>query len=273
MKDSGLALIKKNNIPMLAVDLFAQTGKAEAFFATRQGGCSEGICGTMSLNIFKKMNDPYARQNFDIFCSAIGVEPRVLVANHETHTDIVTVVDKESIKQDVFDTTEYVDADGMVTNSKDICLFLYASDCAMLFFLDPKKEALGACHAGWVGSINGIIGKTVCLMTQEYGSDPQDILVAISPTIGPCCYCVDASRYEKILAYDPRLDEFVEKKDGVYFLDLTAINQFVVMQTGIPKQNITASRLCTSCCADLFHSYRRDEGKNGVNGAFLRLLP
>jgi YfiH family protein len=170
------------------------------------------------------MDDPHARQNFDIFCSAIDVELRVLVANHETHTDIVTFVGKESIKQDVFDTKAYVDADGMVTNSKGICLFLYASDCAMLFFLDPKKEALGACHAGWVGSVNGIIDKTVSMMRQEYGSDPQYILVAISPTIGPCCYYVDASRYEKIFAYDPKLDGFIEKKDGVYFLDLPAIN-------------------------------------------------
>ena len=267
-----LEYVDVNGVPMLSATNLNSTGRVQAYFSTRIGGVSEGIPGALNLNIFKKIDQANAPANFDVFCGALGFDKSILVANRETHTNIVTFPDKHSVKANVFDPTQYIEADGMITKCRDICLFIYGSDCALFLLFDPKKDVIAAFHAGRAGSLNGIIGNVIRAMQERYGCNSDDILVAVSPSICQKCYCVDEPIRDEFLACDPLFSRFILQRGEKYHLDLHNINLRILTQAGIKKENIAISSYCTMCDKDLFHSYRRDKGANGVNGAIIRFV-
>lgn len=270
--DNRIGLVDINDVPVISAVNLNATGRVKAYFSTRLGGVSQGKCGAMNLNLFKDSDNANARINMKLFCSAIGVDPKILVANREKHTDIVTIVGKDSIKSDFYNPDLYQNADGMITNSRDVCLFVYSSDCAVFLFFDPINNVIAATHVGWRGSLNGIVGKTVQLMHDQFNCNAEDILVAVGPSIGPCCFEVDEAVKNLFLAYNSNFEKYIFKGTDKFHIDLHKINKQLLISSGIPECNIASSDYCTMCDDKLFHSFRREKGANGVNGAFLQLL-
>ena len=274
--ENGVKLIAKKDIPILAAENINHSGGAECYFSTRQGGVSTGNYGTMNLNLFKTNDNILnAQKNFGIFCNAIDVDVNSLVANREKHTGNVVVVDKTSIRPDFFDRDDYPEhIDGMVTQDSEITLFTYGADCMLLMFFDPVKKVIAVTHAGWKGSLNGIIPKTIKIMENEFKCFPSDILVALSPSIGQCCFEVDEPVKKLFEDYEKDFAKHISfrQEKSKYHIDLLGINMHLLESFGIMRSNIAYSIYCTMCDADLFHSYRRDKGDNGMNGAFIRLL-
>ena len=87
----------------------------------------------------------------------------------------------------------------MVTDKPGIILATSFADCVPLFFVDPVHKAIGNTHSGWRGTVGMIGKKTVDKMTEAFGCNPKDIKAAICPSIGPCCFEVDAPVYEEFL--------------------------------------------------------------------------
>ena len=110
-------------------------------------------------------------------------------------------------------------------------------------------------------------------MQTEFGSNPNDILAAIGPSIGQCCYEVDAPVYEKVMALtEIAPDECLQPKgEGKYMLDLWEVNRRVIMHAGVPDENIMVGRICTCCHNDLLFSHRVMGAKRGGMAAMMAL--
>jgi len=162
--------------------------------------------------------------------------------------------------------------DGLVTSERDLCLNTTHADCTGVLFLDPSKRIIAACHAGWRGTVDGVIRNTVTAMESEFGCCRGDILAAVTPGIKSCCFQVRGDVIDRInRAYDTGRKFYVRDDDEFYHVDLERITLYELYLSGIRSGNITVAEECTCCNESDFYSYRRDGRTVGVMNSFIRL--
>ena len=245
-------------------------------FSTRLGGVSRGDCESMNLS-YSRGDDPAAvRENFERFCGAIGVKAEnVVVSAQEHHINLynATAADRG---RGVTRPKGYADVDGLLTDEPDVVLCTQYADCVPLFFLDPVRRVAATSHAGWKGTAARIGAVTVERMAADYGCRREDILAAVGPSIGPCCFEVDAPVWEVFAA----MAEFApdgapacgrEDGGGKYHVDLWEMNRRILCAAGVRPEKIAVTDLCTRCHPDVFWSHRATGGRRGNLGAFLSL--
>ncbi len=164
------------------------------------------------------------------------------------------------------------DADALITNEPDILLASLYADCVPLYFYDPVRRVVGLAHAGWRGTVQEIARLTVEAMRQHFGSRPSELVAAIGPAIGACCYEVDEAVISKV---EPLLQELrtdgatlaedtlVPSEQGRARINLKEINRQIMIKAGILPTSIELSQMCTGCRTDLFFSHRMEQGGTG----------
>lgn len=242
-------------------------------FSTRLGGVSEGIYSSMNLS-FTRGDDPEkVRENFRRFCASIGVsEEQVVVSAQEHHTAIhnATAADRG---RGVTRERGYTDIDGLLTDEPGVVLCTQYADCVPLFFVDPVKRVVGTSHSGWKGTVARIGAVTVDRMCSDYGCDRRDILAAVGPSIGPCCFEVDTPVYEAfrdLREFDSRCFKALPKDK--FHIDLWEVNRRILETAGISPEHITVTDLCTRCRPDVFWSHRAAGGDRGSLAGFIALV-
>lgn len=149
--------------------------------------------------------------------------------------------------------------DGFVTNQPGCALMVTHADCQAAIFYDPIHHALGAVHAGWRGLVKEIYSNCISLMHKEFGSSPNDLLVAISPSLGPL--------NSEFINYKQEIPErFYRFKEGQCHFNLWEIARFELCSAGVLPENIQIAGLCTYQHDADFFSYRRDKtlGRNAT---------
>ena len=167
---------------------------------------------------------------------------------------------------------DYTDVDGMITDVPGIVLATFYADCVPLYFIDPVHHAIGLSHSGWRGTVQKIGAVTVRKMTEEYGSDPKDILAAVGPSICQDCYEVSedvAEEFRSAFAKEYRDRLFYRKENGKYQLNLWEANRIVFTEAGISEEHISMPGICTCCNPEFLFSHRASQGKRGNLAAFL----
>lgn len=244
-----------------------------AAFTTRMGGVSRGRYASMNMS-FSNGDDPAAvRENYDRLCGALGLSADRAVLSHQTHTNNLMVVTEKDAGYGITRPRPYDNIDGLITNCKNLPLVTQFADCVPLLFYDPVKEVIAASHAGWRGTVAEIGKKTVETMSVVFGCAPADIRVAIGPSIGKCCYEVDAPVVEgfSLLAYLDQRQILIPKENGKYMLDLWTANRLILEQAGIAPEHICVTDLCTCCHSQYFHSHRATGGSRGNLAAVIAL--
>jgi YfiH family protein len=154
-----------------------------------------------------------------------------------------------------------------------------------ILLVDPKNRAVAAVHAGWRGTLKRIVTKAIGKMQMQFGCKPADMLAAIGPSIGGCCYEVGTEVASEFRSQFPNAsDWFDELRTGEepnplqwlnmappghqprpknVLLDLRKANRAQLLDAGLREQNIVVSDLCTACRRDLFFSYRKEAGTTG----------
>lgn len=241
-------------------------------FSTRLGGVSKGIYESMNLSFTRGDEERAVRENFERFCTAIGVNAEQVVVSAQTHTTNVYVAHKEDCGRGVTRDRGYTDMDGLITDQAGVVLCTQYADCVPLFFVDPVRRVVGTSHSGWRGTVARIGAETVRRMQEEFGCDPHDILAAIGPSIGPCCFEVDAPVYEEF-AQMPLAREgcLVSDGGGKYHVDLWEINRRILLEAGLDESHITVTDLCTRCHPDVFWSHRATGGARGSLAGFIAI--
>ena len=120
--------------------------------------------------------------------------------------------------------------------------------------------AIGLAHGGWRGTAGRIALKTVRLMQEAFGVRPEQLLAAVGPSIGPCCYEVDGTVYEQAREFNAC---FTPASPGHWQLDLWEMNRLQLLQEGLKPENIMCAGICTADNRELFFSYRAEAGKTG----------
>lgn len=146
-------------------------------------------------------------------------------------------------------------ADGLITNQKNLTLLIRTADCLPVFFYDPLNEAVGLVHAGWRGSRDAIVVETVSAMTEYFGTQPQDIKVAFGPAISPAFYEVGREFLEY---FSSGVDVWGLKCT----LDLALVNRDQLESVGVRSENIHDCGICTYA-NERFFSYRREGATSG----------
>ncbi|MDI6602386.1 MAG: peptidoglycan editing factor PgeF [Thermoanaerobacteraceae bacterium] len=256
------------NIP--AFDL-AGNGNVITFFSTRNGGISEGIYSSLNLGIKKQDDIEKVEKNYEILCHKFNFNIDSLAFSDQIHKDNVLKVDCSHAGFPLHEQKIY-DTDALITNERELPLVTYYADCVPLYFFDPVNEAIGLAHAGWRGTMMRIGPKVVNRMVEEFGTNPNELLVAIGPSIGLCCYEVGQEVYDLFLnEFKKYKNWFTVKNNGRYSLDLKTCNRFQLEDAGVNLHNIYISNFCTSCNEHHFYSYRRDKGKTGLHCAIIML--
>lgn len=151
-------------------------------------------------------------------------------------------------------------ADASVTAVAGQLLAIETADCLPVLLVDPICRRVAAAHAGWRGTVARVAQQAVRSLVEQ-GSDPADLLAALGPAIGPCCYEVGSDVEEAFGPSGARF--FVNGPAAREHLDVTAANRAQLMEAGLAPDQIQSLDLCTRCREDLFYSYRRDRANAG----------
>lgn len=162
-------------------------------------------------------------------------------------------------------------ADAVITLRTDVFIGVDVADCVPILLYDKRLKAVGAVHAGWRGTASMILKKTVMKMTEEFGSSPLDIVIALGPAIKGCCYEVGEEVIEAVEKATGG-GNYYEQKAGKYHLDLQSANILQALESGILSNNIWASDYCTFCNPEKFYSYRYAKGKTGRQSGYIGAL-
>ncbi len=181
-----------------------------------------------------------------------GIEPKRTVMLNQVHGDAIVALDTYPDE----DLPWIAEADGLITTLPGLCLVIRTADCVPVFAFDPAKRVLGAVHSGWRGCRLGIAPKLIDLMASRYGSRPEDIRVAILPSIGPHSYTVG----EDVAAHFPGA---AVRRDGKIYLDLVKTIADPLVSMGVPRSGISTPAYCTMKDNDALFSHRMgDKGRN-----------
>lgn len=261
------------NLVFYQTPLLENTGLVCHAFTTRKAGVSSAPFANLNLALHTGDDREKVKENRKIISSVLGVEPNNWVAGKQVHGSQVRVVTEQEKGRGALDYGSALeDTDALITNIPGLVLTSYHADCVSILILDPNKKAIGVAHAGWRGTVDKIGIKTLQKMQEVYGSQLQDFLIAIGPSIGPCCFEVD----EKVLL--PWKENFpywqeITKPVGSnkWLIDLWETNKREFLELGVIEKNIAVTDLCTSCRTDLFFSYRAEKGRTGRMAALIAL--
>ena len=273
------SLRKVNDTQILELASFKKLPWLVHGFSTRTGGASVLASGERVLNLgFTEWDSrENVQQNRETFQSALGAAAATLVPLKQFHSAVVHSFEKAP--------AETCRGDASLTNTPGLLLGVQTADCVPILLVDPKKRAVAAIHAGWRGTLARIAQKTVGEMRAKFGCKPADILAALGPAIGGCCYEVGTELVTKFTSqFADAEDYFDELRTGEepnplqwlnmmppghqppaknVRLDLRKANRSQLLAAGLRDANIFVSELCTACHTDLLFSYRKDGGAAG----------
>lgn len=242
-------------------------------FSTRLGGVSGGEFTSMNMSFNRGDSDECVTENYRRLCAAIGTDFNNLVASAQDHHTYVRRVSSKDRGIGIYRPRDMESVDGLITNEKAVALVTYFADCTPVLLADTKKHAVGACHAGWRGTVGEIARITVERMREEFGTNPADIKAAIGPAISKCCYEVDEPVAQRFRELNLCTESIVfPKGEGKYMIDLLETNRQILLKAGVPEENIILSDVCTRCSSDLVWSHRATGGKRGGMCAILEIV-
>jgi YfiH family protein len=277
-----------NGLRILQVPAFTKFPWLIHGFSTVQGGVSQSSDQkVLNLGFTAWDNRQNVEANRRLFQSALGAKDFSLLPLKQIHSDLVREVETKKAEPFV--------ADASVTIRPNLLLAIQTADCVPILLVDPKKRAVAAIHAGWRGIIKRIAHKTVGHLQMHFASNPRDLLAAIGPSIGPCCYEVGtdiAANFLSQFADAPHLfDEFRtgdepnpiqwlnqmppghQPPPKNVFLDLRKANQSQLIAAGLRPENIFTSTLCTADRPDLLFSHRKQSTTSGRQLATIGIRP
>lgn len=246
-------------------------------FSTRHSGRSSAYGGA-ALNLgWTKEDDPAnVRANRASFVDSVGSPGTAmkLVTMRQVHSNVVQPVGPEAFTGEL-ETSEgkaVLEADGLITSTPGVLIAAGTADCVPVLVADPVHRAVGAFHAGWRGTVAGIVEKGIGMIREQYGSSSEDLIAVVGPSIGACCYTVGEEVREQFahnFTYGADLfrEEKAEATSSLY-VDLWRANRRQLLDSGVPQENITVIGECTGCTRmpngdRRYFSHRMEHGHAG----------
>lgn len=277
IKQNSVLLPGGEELEYLTFPLLEDTGLVRHLFTTRMGGVSEHEFATMNFSVDRGDTGKNVAANYERIAGVLGCSAGDMVASHQTHTTNIRRITSADRGKGIVRPRDYQDVDGLMTNERGIVLVTYYADCVPLFFVDVRNGAVGLAHSGWRGTAAGMGRQMVSAMRESYQTAPEDLLVAIGPSICRDCYEVGEDVAVRFMEEADKGDfkpAVVTRgaRPGKYQLDLWLANRLVLESAGVLRKNISMPDICTCHNGAYLFSHRASAGKRGTMGAFLGLL-
>lgn len=227
------------------------------------------------------------------FAASLGSNDWPMIAMRQSHFDAIHVLG------DARSPADPPRADALLTQTPGLLLAVQTADCVPILLVDTRRRAVAAVHAGWRGTLARIAQKALGKMRMEFGTRPADVIAAMGPSIGPCCYEVGPEVAQAFAAqFDAAREWFQGPFERLAFgeepnplpwltmmppghqpppprvqLDLRAANRRQLLDAGVAPSHIVVSPLCTACRTDLLFSYRREGAVTGRLMAAIGIRP
>lgn len=192
---------------------------------------------------------------------------------NQVHGAVVRNITLADTKTDLYHRLGY-EGDGMMTAIPGVTLVVFSADCIPVLLCDPVRKVIAAVHAGWRGTASGVVTVAVEQMKARYDCRPEDILAAVGPGIGPCCFETheDVPNAMMSAVASPALPYIKIKENGKFSVDLKGINAKRLELAGLDPANIAVSTDCTACMGGKYWSHRVMGDQRGSMAAMIELL-
>jgi YfiH family protein len=268
-------------------------------FSTRKGGLSRAYCaddapGELNLGFTAADDRDIVAQNRRLLVEAVtGDSSTPLVTLRQIHSSVLVLgASGDASRQSPWK------GDGLLTDQPGLLLGVQTADCIPVLVADRKRNAVAAFHAGWRGTVKRIVESGIGRLRMEFGSRPEDLIAAIGPGVGPCCYAVGdevLSSFESQFGYASELFHEVYATDPVrtrypmlfltqrapghsnigpsLHVDLVEANRRQLLAAGLKPGSIHSTGGCTSCHRELFFSHRASQGHAGRMMSVIGIRP
>ena len=267
-----------HTVPLIESPLLQEVRGLRHGFSTRKGGVSKEHLSSLNLGFNLGDEREKVLENFRILGSLFEAKPEDFVLTQQTHSVNVRHVGREDRGKGIFRERDYTDVDALMTDEEGVILSAFSADCVPILFYDKGHRAIASCHSGWRGTHGRILARVIEAMQREFSSKPEEIYIAIGPSICKNCYEVSEDVGEAFLDAFPALREMTKNASPIervseekFHIDLWELNRWIALENSIPAENISISGYCTMERPDLFFSHRYSQGKRGVQGAFIGL--
>lgn len=225
-------------------------------FSTRRGGGSRVPFDSLNLGTAVGDDAAAVETNWRLLREVTGLQ---FARVRQVHGDRVVIA-----RAPVHAVEE---GDAVISVAPGVAACVSVADCVPILLGDPRSGAVAAVHAGWRGTLARTVARAVDALAREAGAHPSDLLAAVGPSIGPCCYEVSpelAACFRDALG--PRV---AEGGAAGRHVDLWLANELLLRQAGVCRERIEVLGRCTACEGDTFFSHRRDQGRTGRQVGFI----
>lgn len=244
------------------------------FITTRHGGVSSGGYSSMNPGEYSGDDPESVRMNRQVLAEAVGVSSDRILAPYQVHGDKIFRVDRSFLHLTAEQQKEKMQGvDALITDIPGVCIAVSTADCVPVLLYAPDKQVVAAVHAGWRGTVQQIVAKTIRCMVDCYGCDPQLMRSGIAPSISQDAFEVGEEVTEAFRNTGVDMDSIMKRSrvTGKAHIDLSVANRIQLQDGGLPFGNIEMSGICTYTNHSDFFSARRLGIKSGriLSGIFL----
>jgi len=246
------------NMSIIKSKLLSNYTEIAHFCTTQYGGVSMGNYASFNLSPFSGDDKDCFISNQKSLSNSLGIETNRLILPYQIHGTEIREIGEQFLQLPMVEKDNYLyGVDALFTRLPRLCIGITTADCVPLLFFDPNTHVIAAAHAGWRGTCDGIAQKTIQAMTERYNCLAKDICVTIGPSISAEVYEVGKEVVERFEAAGFDLKEIVTVRKNKFHLDLWKANQLLLEKSGILKEHIEISGICTYSEHERFFSARR----------------
>lgn len=267
LTESGFLWRERDGVKVLVCRELEAAGFVNGF-STRLGGVSPFPDSDLNLAGFNEDTAENIYENRRRFLAAFDGDP-LLAMVWQIHGDTVKTIATVS---DIGDSEDK--ADGLISDLDGVLIGVKTADCVPVLIGDPTTRSFAAVHAGWRGTVQSIVKKSIAELKRVYGSDPKDMIAAIGPAAG----CENYEIGQDVI--DDFRDNFGSDSEKYFTLtreshalvDLHMANHDQLTACGLDAANIFTAPFCTMDRPDLFFSYRLEKHRYGKTGRLLSVI-
>ncbi len=238
---------------IVSADIFKQFDNLIFGMSTKIISESDMFSNNMSLEIGDNLETVLS--NRKRFYNELGLSSKNIAYQKQIHSDIIRYTDRAGFAGE---------SDALITDKKGLGIAVSTADCVAVFIYDIKENVIAGIHSGWRGTEVKIVSKSLNYLKSNFNSKGENLFAYIAPSISQRNYEVGkevADRFE---------EKYILRRNGMTFLDVAQINYNMLIDFGIPKNQIEKSELC-SYETKYLHSFRRDREKSGRAFAVLAM--
>lgn len=257
-----MAILTSGGLKYYTFDSFPQDRVGHGIFS-RNGGVSPEPWNSLNLGGTVGDSAENVIENRNKLFKSIRRPLESIYDVWQVHSaDVVCTENARPLKE------PHLRADAIITRNPTITLMMRFADCVPVLLYDPVQHAVGLVHAGWKGTVTFVVEAAVRRMATCFGSQPEDIIAGIGPSIGPDHYEVGEDVISSVeTAFGKYSGELLSRTNHHCHFDLWKANQRVLELSGVTK--VETAGICTACHGNDWYSHRAEKGKTGRFGAVI----